>query len=376
MSKSQLSDKTRRWIKQRKKEDQRLEFKKRIDLSTPATKAEFIRDVIALANSGGEYPREEGYLVVGVKDGKCFDISRELYDGATFGQIMHSYISPCPDTSYEEFASGKRRRVGVLVIRPDPKVLYVVQKRLQDDLGKLVLLPGQSWGRRSAGKYELLGSEIQERIRAIMEREIDEASLQLKEKITKLENEGGPALEVKRIRFEIEATNKWQELERLVLKLLPYAREFDIPIKHEVVSAVYEVTWRTKEGMTSDVADAADAVLSELMPFHAGGLVVRSSEEISVEDRALLERIENQAFEITWQACRYLRDTKVLSVGARRYYTLIRYAALNDLRQLAARFIRNLRRCRDTCNELRGGKDFPEGKEIVDENIRLALDIP
>jgi Putative DNA-binding domain len=178
MSKSRLSDRTRRWIKQRKKEDQRLEFKKRIDLSTPATKAEFIRDVIALANSGGEYPREEGYLVVGVKDGKCFDISRELYDGATFGQIMHSYISPCPDTSYEEFANGKRRRFGVLVIRPDPKVLYVVQKRLQDDQGKPALLPGQSWGRRSAGKYELLGGEIQERIRAIMEREIDEASSQ------------------------------------------------------------------------------------------------------------------------------------------------------------------------------------------------------
>jgi hypothetical protein len=58
MSKSQLSDITRRWIKQRKKEDQRLEFKKRIDLSTSATKAEFIRDVISLANSDGEYPRE------------------------------------------------------------------------------------------------------------------------------------------------------------------------------------------------------------------------------------------------------------------------------------------------------------------------------
>jgi hypothetical protein len=332
--------------------------------------------VIALANSDGEYPREDGYLVVGVKDGKCFDVFPEHYDGATFGQIIHSYISPYPDTSYEEFTNGRRGRVGVLVIRPDPKVLYVVQKRLQDEQGKLVLLPGQCWGRKSARKCELLGSEIQQRIRAIIEREINEAISQLQEKVAKLESEGGPALEVRRIRFEIEATNDWQELERLVLKLLPYAREFDIPIKHEVISAVYEVTWRTKEGMTADVADAADAVLSQLMPFHAGGLVVRSREEISLEDRGLLEAIENQAFEITWQACRYLRDEGGLSVGARRYYTLIRYAALNDLRQLAAKFIRNLRRCRETCNELRRGKDFLEGKKIVDENIQLALDIP
>ena len=49
------------WIKKNKKEDSRLEFKLRIDLGTPAAKAEFIRDVIALANSEGEYPRKAGH---------------------------------------------------------------------------------------------------------------------------------------------------------------------------------------------------------------------------------------------------------------------------------------------------------------------------
>jgi hypothetical protein len=165
-------------------------------------------------------------------------------------------------------------------------------------------------------------------------------------------------------------------LARLTLKLIPYAREFDLSIKHEVLNAVYEVTWRARQGMTEEAAEAADAVLGEVMPIGIGGMVVPSNKKISLDDMKLLERIEDQAFEIAWDACRYLRDPKVVRVGAHRYYMLIRFTALNNLRQLSADFIRNLRRCRETCNELRGGKDFPEGKKIVDENIQLALDIP
>lgn len=364
----------RKWIKQHKKEGQRIEFKKRIALTTPEAKAEFIRDVISLANSNGEYPRDDGHLIIGVKDGEFFDISQEHYDGAAFGQLIQSYVSPALEISYEESSKDKHGCVGVLIIRADPDALYMVQKRLQDATGKLLLLPGQTWGRKSAGKFELLGSDIQERIQSISEREIAAAMAPLEEKIAKLESEGGPSLEVRRIRYEIEATNRWQDLEKLTLKLVPYARDFDIHVKQGVLSALYEVTWRTKEGMTPDVAEAADAVLSELMPFHPGGLVVRSREAISVEDKELLENIENQSFEIAWQACRYLRDAKILSIVGLRYYALIRYAALNDLRLLAARFIKNFRRCRATCNELRGGKDFPGGKAIVNENIRHALD--
>jgi len=64
-----IESQVRLWIKKNKKENSRLEFKLRIDLGTPGAKAEFIRDVIALANSEGEYPRNEGYLVVGAKNG-------------------------------------------------------------------------------------------------------------------------------------------------------------------------------------------------------------------------------------------------------------------------------------------------------------------
>jgi hypothetical protein len=49
-----LEERIRLWITKNVKENSRLEFKLRIDLTTPGAKAEFIKDVIALANSEGE----------------------------------------------------------------------------------------------------------------------------------------------------------------------------------------------------------------------------------------------------------------------------------------------------------------------------------
>ena len=85
---TELETRIRLWIRRNKKGNSRLKFKRRIDVTTLDAKAEFIRDVLALANSEGENPREEGYLVVGVKNGQYHDIQDEHYDGAMFSQIL------------------------------------------------------------------------------------------------------------------------------------------------------------------------------------------------------------------------------------------------------------------------------------------------
>jgi hypothetical protein len=87
-----------------------LNSKLRVDLSTPGAKAEFIRDVIALANSEGECPRSEGHLVIGFRNGQRHDVKNENYDGARFGQILDSYIFPAVETVYEEFGNKSRGR--------------------------------------------------------------------------------------------------------------------------------------------------------------------------------------------------------------------------------------------------------------------------
>src|SRR5580704_11725628 len=100
--KSDLVSQLRLWIKRNAKESSRLEFKLKLDNSNPGVKAEFIRDVIALANSEGETPREDGYLVVGFKDGRFHD-KNERYEGAAFGQLLDSFIYPTVNYEWKGF---------------------------------------------------------------------------------------------------------------------------------------------------------------------------------------------------------------------------------------------------------------------------------
>ena len=371
-----LEAQIRKWIKQNRRENSRLEFKQRIELSTIGAKAEFIRDVIALANSEGEAPRNDGYLVIGFRDGKHFDIRDEHYDGATLGQVLDAYVFPNISTSYEEFANGSGGRIGVLIVRPDPNVLYVVRKHLGDGKGSVLLNPGQCWGRRSDRKLELTGDQIGERRSAILKIEIDAATKPLIERITRLESEAGPALEVKKIRFELELTRDWTQIESCLERLLPYAREFDQSIKNEVLDAVHAATAWTRDGMTITGASAIDAVLGEVMPAGFGGMIHPSRKEISPENQSILKRIEDAAFELAWDACRYVRDPAIARIAAGRYRSLIRFVALNKLQRLQALFIENARRCQSMCNEIRNEVTFDEGWKVLEEAINDALDVP
>jgi hypothetical protein len=372
--KADLENLIRLWIKKNKRENRRLEFKLKIDLGTPGAKAEFIRDVIALANSEGENPREDGHLVIGFKNGKHHDSRNEHYDGATFGQILDAYIYPPVDTAYEEYGNNARPHVGVLIVRPKAEFLYVVSKRLLDEKGQSLLYPGQCWGRKSDRKVELSGEAIHVRLRDILDQQIEEATDPLKTRNKKLEHQSGPAFEVRKIRFEMEATLEWGAIESHLQKLVPYAQEFDHIVKHEVLDAVMIVTGRTRQGIPLDVAQSVDTVLMEVMPIKSGGLHHPAREEFSEEDQKLLNRMEHAAFEITWDACRYLRDIKIVEVAARLYWVLIRFATLNRLRHLQSESLRNARQCRQICTEERTGKTFPEGHKQLGEAIADALD--
>jgi len=372
--KTGIEAQVRQWMKDVKRENSRLEFKLLIDVSTIGKKAEFIRDVIALANSEGEYPRENGLLVVGFKNGKYQDVAGDHYDGATFGQIIDANVFPALDTQYEEFSNEKRGRAGLLIIKPNPDVLYTTRKRVYDKNGTAELVPGQSWGRRGDRKIQLTGDAIHKRFCEIVERRVEKATTELQERIEKLEGESGPVLEVKRIRFELEATWEWAQRKPLIARLLPYAREFGYEVKDEVLDALSQVTGRTSQGMTLGVAQEVDSVLGELMPIGFGGMHHPSRDEITNKDHALLERIGHATFEMTWDACRYLRSIELVEVGARRFWYLIRYATLNGLQRLQSEFLRDARSCRDICNEERKGKAFTEAGDKLEQEIEDALD--
>jgi hypothetical protein len=183
-------------------------------------------------------------------------------------------------------------------------------------------------------------------------------------------------LDVKRIRFEIEGTRAWPELERLLDKLLPYATEFDDSVKHHVLDAVMHVTGGAWNKMPVEVAQSISTVLWELLPVGIGGMNSPSWKEISAEEQKLLERIGHAVFDLTWNSCRYLRDIEVVEVAARLYWALIRFSALNRLSRSQAQFLERAGQCREICNELRDGKPFPEAQQLLDEQIKDALDLP
>lgn len=376
LSNSELETKVHQWMKTNRKENSRLEFKQRIEISTPDSKAEFIRDVIALANSEGENPRRNGHIVVGFRDGKHFDIAGEGYDGARFGQILDAYISPQLRVEYEEFDNGNRGRVGVLIIKPDSAMLYVVRKKLSDDKGRALIAPGQCWGRKSDRKQELDGDAIHARIAAIVAHEAQEAKMPLLTRITTLEKESGPALAVKHIRFEMESTREWTRLEIFLERLLPYVREFDDYVKHEALDAVRAATARTRDGMTVHGVAAIDNVLGEVMPIGTGGMNRRSREKISIEDLELLKRVGHIVYEITWDACRYVRNLEIVEICAQRYWYLIRYVTVNKLRSLQTAFLGDLRHCQNICKEPQKGVAFSDAWELIEKTIRDALSVP
>jgi len=373
----EIEDKIRLWMKKSKKENSRLEFKLKIDLSTIGAKAEFIRDVIALANSEGEYPRSDGYLVIGFRNGKYFDIQREHYEGAKFGQLLDSYISPHVNVSYEEFKNGKRGNVGVLVVKPDSDALYIVSKALRDEKGKPELLPGQSWGRSADRKVDLQGEAIQERISSIIDRKVEAAIAPLDEKIVELQRETGPAFAVKKIRYEIEGIrNNWAEIERQLEKLVPYAREYEHHVKDEVLDAIHVATGRARNEMPIRVLETIDGVLGEMMFIGFGGVQRAAEKEISVEDQKLLKRVGHATYELTWDSCRYLRNLEMVRTCAHRYWALIRFAALNNLQSLQKSLLDDIRYCQQICLEERRGKSFPEAYDLIEWQIKDALDVP
>jgi hypothetical protein len=115
-----------RLLRENQAENSRIEFKRELQLSDVERKAEFVRDIISLANSEGEIPREAGLLIVGVKDGKFVDTSSQHLDGATFGQIIDALVFPRLAFEHIKVPISPDIRVDVIEVRPSIKHIYFV----------------------------------------------------------------------------------------------------------------------------------------------------------------------------------------------------------------------------------------------------------
>jgi hypothetical protein len=374
--KNPLEKKILAYLRRNAKETARLEYKREVDLSDVDRRAELIRDVISLANSEGESPRSPGYLVLGFCEGEYFDVGPKKYEASKFGKILDANISPPLSYEYDEFPNGQGGRFGVLTIQALTSALYIVRQDSARSDGRWLLKAGQSWGRRADRKIALDGDDIQTRLKEIVARMGDSIRKPLNRRIEKLEAESGPVFEVKRHRFELERTRDWSEIQNILERLFPYAREFDSSVQSEIMSAIYDVTSRTHHGMTRDVASVVGGLLDQMMPLAGGGLNRPAPRQLKKSEREQLKRIGDRVFEMTWDACRYLRDMSVAQVLAQQYWQLIRFAKLNCLKNELERFLHEARRCQEICLEGGARQSFHAGHECIQKMIEDALLIP
>jgi tetratricopeptide (TPR) repeat protein len=115
-------------------ESTNVEFKRELDLSIANTKAEFIKDVIALANSA----IDAGYMLIGVDNYKMIVGSNGVKE-EQIQQILSTYTTPPVNATYESIPmhSVGFVQVEVLTIRPTQKphsVARSVGNRTQNEV--------------------------------------------------------------------------------------------------------------------------------------------------------------------------------------------------------------------------------------------------
>jgi len=106
-----------------------VEFKRQLDLATKAQKAEFVRDILALATTKSSGNR---FLIIGFDD-KTQQFIQSVDSAITQNRLEHiltAYAAPVPQIRYQRVAWGQGE-IGVIRVLRDPaKVPYRVTKTL------------------------------------------------------------------------------------------------------------------------------------------------------------------------------------------------------------------------------------------------------
>ena len=113
-------------------ENERVEFKRLLDLGSAPSKAEFIKDVIALANSAEPI----GYMLVGVENNGTI-VGWERFEEERIQQILSTYIEPAVQAHCHIVPTSNLMSVGVIEIwglHKPYKVTRNIERLTQNDV--------------------------------------------------------------------------------------------------------------------------------------------------------------------------------------------------------------------------------------------------
>jgi tetratricopeptide (TPR) repeat protein len=117
-----------------KGENENADFKRELNLNSADEKAEFIKDVIALANSASD----AGYLILGVDDSKCY-IGVHNLEEEKLQQVAYTYIEPAVQlrTEVVPISTPSPLLIGVIEVQKSSrphKVARAIGRLSKDDV--------------------------------------------------------------------------------------------------------------------------------------------------------------------------------------------------------------------------------------------------
>lgn len=328
-------------VAQKAKENSRLEFKERIELTSTSGKAEFVRDVLGLANSEGEIPREVAHLVLGVGETLTIGTPLGIYDGATLRDIVRSCIAPDLQVDYEEFPTADGVRIGVLEITPDPLQLYVVKKDISCEDKKLVVA-GQAWGRIGDQKVKLDGDGIVARIAKIKSYAASQAQELLQRRLTELEEilkRSGPAADVRRIGYAIELETDWLAIPEQLSKLLPYARDFGLVVAFEIVQILKDLAERLSAGTPITAIRSFTGVFRAILPFSSGDALRPRSRPSTDDERKLILKIGRTELSMCRDGATRLKNPEIVEICSKISHECLSFAHETGERDLEQKIV-------------------------------------
>lgn len=353
-------------------ENARIEWKRQLVVSHLHQKAEFIRDVLSLANSEGEHPRTSGFLMIGAKDGAVVSSPDARIDGATLGQIIDAFIEPKLTVEHFKVPLDGGQNIDVVEIRPDSSVLYVVERELRDE-HKLLLRPGESWGRSGDRKVALSGGDICQRFDVIARRRSDAAAAPLRQEITELREAfagAGPCREAVRIVYELEHHmdgSDWAGFERAAQRLSPYLRDEREAVADVVLERIGPLL-RIRFRMPEQAARIVLGMVGNCLPLHS-----HQGQSNCVSEKDLLQyaAASSIADEAAYDAIKYAKNLKILEEACQLLRGIGRVANLNRCRHLASRVQRIFNRLRDLAAQAEGN-DFVQIIDYFEGESRLT----
>jgi Schlafen, AlbA_2 len=142
-------------------EGPKLDLKERPwDLDTQEGKAEFIKDVSAIANSPGS---QNGYVLLGItdQDRRVIGIARDILQEERLQQIVAEYVEPPLTLSYT-VRPLLQKYVGVITIPPSKSKPHLIQKNIDR------LREGTSYTRRGSTTQLAKSSDLRAMIEEVL----------------------------------------------------------------------------------------------------------------------------------------------------------------------------------------------------------------